>query len=188
MLDATPHGSLPAEHRKQPDSTVKRMETHEETAAGRASARRTLALDVGKARIGVAITDGLGYTAQPLLTIWRKSPGNDMRSLLRLIRKHDVAEIVVGNPMHLEGGLLPFAAKVQALAAELAKRSGVPVHLFDERLTTVEAHSILDAAGHATHGRKAVIDQVAAVVILRDWMQTRQHEEAKRALGDGDPA
>ncbi len=145
-----------------------------------------MALDVGKARIGVAITDELGYTAQPLLTVWRKSPGEDLRNLLRLVRRYGVAEIVVGNPMHLEGGLLPFAAKVQALAAELAERSGVPVHLFDERLTTVEAHSILDAAGHGTHDRKAVIDQVAAVVILRDWMQAQQHEDAKRALREAD--
>ena len=145
-----------------------------------------MALDVGKARIGVAITDELGYTAQPLLTVWRKSPGEDMRNLLRLVRRHGVAEIVVGNPMHLDGGLLPFAAKVQALAAELAERSGVPVHLFDERLTTVEAHSILDGAGHGTHNRKAVIDQVAAVVILRDWMQAQQHADAKRALREAD--
>lgn len=145
-----------------------------------------MALDVGKARIGVAMTDELGYTAQPLLTVWRKSPGEDMRNLLRLIRRHNVTELVVGNPMHLHGGLLPFAAKVQALAAELAERSGVPVHLFDERLTTVEAHSLLDAAGHGTHNRKAVIDQVAAVLILRDWMQERQHAEARRALREAD--
>ena len=152
------------------------------------STGRTMALDVGKARIGVAITDELGYTAQPLLTVWRKSPGEDMRSLLRLIRRHGVAAIVVGNPMHLDGGLLPFAAKVQALAAELAARSGLPVHLFDERLTTVEAHSILDAAGHGTQGRKAVIDQVAAVVILRDWMQAQQHADARRALEQAETA
>ncbi len=147
-----------------------------------------MALDVGKARIGVAITDELGYTAQPLLTVWRKSPGEDMRSLLRLIRRHGVTAIVVGNPMHLDGGLLPFAAKVQALAAELAARSGLPVHLFDERLTTVEAHSILDAAGHGTYGRKAVIDQVAALVILRDWMQAQQHADARRALEETETA
>jgi putative Holliday junction resolvase len=147
---------------------------------------RTMALDVGKVRIGVALTDELGYTAQPLLTVWRKSPGDDMRSLLRLIRRHSVTEIVVGNPMHLDGGLLPFAAKVQALAADLAERSGLPVHLFDERLTTVEAHTMLDAAGHGTRDRKQVIDQVAAVVILRDWMQARQHAEARRALEEAD--
>ncbi len=147
-----------------------------------------MALDVGKVRIGVALTDELGYTAQPLLTVWRKSPGEDMRSLLRLIRRHGITEIVVGNPMHLDGNLLPFAAKVQQLAADLALRSGLPVHLFDERLTTVEAHSMLDAAGHSTRARKQVIDQVAAVLILRDWMQAKQHAEARRALDGGSTA
>jgi len=60
-----------------------------------------MALDVGKVRVGVALSDALGYTAQRLLTLWRKSRGEDMRSLLRLVRKHEVARIVVGNPLHL---------------------------------------------------------------------------------------
>ena len=71
-----------------------------------------MALDVGKVRVGVALTDPLGYTAQPLLTLWRKSRGEDLRSLLRLIRKHDVTEIVVGNPLHMSGDVSPWAAKV----------------------------------------------------------------------------
>ncbi len=147
-----------------------------------AKAGRVMALDVGKARIGVALTDPLGYTAQPLLTVWCTSPGNDLRSILRLVRRHGVTEIVVGNPMHLQGGLLPFAAKVQAFAAQLAERAGVPVHLFDERLTTVEAHSQLDSAGHDARGRKGIIDQVAAAIILRDWLQEQQNATARRAL------
>jgi putative holliday junction resolvase len=60
-----------------------------------------MALDVGKVRVGVALSDPLGYTAQPLLTLWRKSRGEDLRSLLRLIRKHEVVKIVVGNPLHM---------------------------------------------------------------------------------------
>ena len=64
---------------------------------------RVMALDVGKVRVGVALSDPLGYTAQPLLTLWRKSRGEDLRSLMRLIRKHEVTEIVVGNPLHLSG-------------------------------------------------------------------------------------
>ncbi len=145
---------------------------------------RTLALDVGKVRIGVALTDPLGYTAQPLLTLWRKSPGDDMRSLLRLLRKHAITEIVVGNPLHMNGDAGPWATKVQAFAADLNTRSGLPVHLFDERLTSVEAHSLLDAAGTSAsrHDRKHLIDQVAAVVLLQDWMQAREHARARHAL------
>jgi putative Holliday junction resolvase len=132
-----------------------------------------MALDVGKARIGVALSDALGYTAQPLLTLWRKSRGEDLRSLLRLIRKHEVVQIIVGNPLHMSGEISPWAAKVQEFAEELRVRSGLPVQLWDERLSSVEAHEILDEAGRNRdrRERKFVIDQVAAVVILRGWME-----------------
>jgi putative holliday junction resolvase len=140
---------------------------------------RVMALDVGKVRVGVALTDPLGYTAQPLLTLWRKSRGEDLRSLLRLIRKHDITEIIVGNPLHMSGDVSPWAAKVQEFAEDLHKRSGLPVQLWDERLSSVAAHEILDEAGHDLQNRKHVIDQVAAVVILRDWMETRQQEAAR---------
>jgi putative Holliday junction resolvase len=88
---------------------------------------RVMALDVGKVRVGVALSDPLGYTAQPLLTLWRKNRGEDLRSLLRLIRKHEVVAIVVGNPLHLSGDVSPWAARVQAFAVELGVRSGLPV-------------------------------------------------------------
>jgi putative holliday junction resolvase len=143
---------------------------------------RVMALDVGKVRVGVALTDPLGYTAQPLLTLWRKSRGEDLRSLLRLIRKHEVSEIVVGNPLHMSGDVSPWAAKVQEFAEDLRKRSGLPVQLWDERLSSVAAHEILDEAGHDRQNRKHVIDQVAAVVILRGWMETRQQAAARAAL------
>lgn len=144
------------------------------------TAGRVMALDVGKARIGVALTDPLGYTAQPLLTVWRKSPSEDLRSLARLIRKYEVVTIVVGNPLHMSGDVSPWAAKVQKFAEELHQRSGVPVELWDERLSSVEAHEILDQAGHSPRDRKHLIDQVAAVVILRGWMDA--HERAQQTV------
>jgi putative holliday junction resolvase len=137
-------------------------------------AGRVMGLDVGKVRIGVALSDPLGYTAQPLLTLWRKGRGDDFRSLLRLIRKHEVVEIVVGNPLHMSGDVSPWAAKVQQFAEELRQRSGLPVHLWDERLSSVAAHEILDEAGRDRQDRKFVIDQVAAVVILRGWMEAKE--------------
>jgi putative Holliday junction resolvase len=138
---------------------------------------RVMALDVGKVRIGVALSDPLGYTAQPLLTLWRKSRGEDLRSLVRLIRKHEVVHIVVGNPLHMSGDQSPWAAKVQQFAEELRARSGLPVELWDERLSSVVAHEILDEAGHDRRDRKQIIDQVAAVVILRGWMESRDQRE-----------
>ena len=148
---------------------------------------RVMALDVGKVRVGVALSDPLGYTAQPLLTLWRKSRGEDLRSLLRLIRRHEVAEIVVGNPLHMSGDVSPWAAKVQEFAKELHVRSGLPVHLWDERLSSVAAHEILDEAGHDRQDRKHLIDQVAAVVILRGWMEAKEEVAARTALERSQP-
>ena len=139
-----------------------------------------MALDVGKVRIGVAVSDPLGYTAQPLLTLWRKTRGEDLRSLMRLIRKHEVVEILVGNPLHMSGDVSPWAAKVQEFAEELRKRSGLPVHLWDERLSSVAAHEILDKARYDRKDRKYVIDQVAAVVILRGWMEAREQASIQK--------
>jgi len=147
---------------------------------------RVMALDVGKVRVGVALSDPLGYTAQPLLTLWRKTRGEDLRSLLRLIRKHEVVKIVVGNPLHMSGDVSPWAAKVHEFAEELQKRSGLPVQLWDERLSSVAAHEILNEAGHDQRDRKYVIDQVAAVVILRGWMEATEQAAAKAALQQSD--
>jgi putative holliday junction resolvase len=138
-----------------------------------------MALDVGKVRVGIALTDPLGYTAQPLLTLWRTTRGEDFRSLLRLIRKHEVVEIVVGNPLHMSGDVSPWAAKVHEFAEELHKRSGLPVQLWDERLSSVTAHEILNEAEYGQCDRKYVIDQVAAVVILRGWMEAREEAAAR---------
>lgn len=142
-------------------------------------------MDVGKARIGVALTDPLGHTAQPLLTIWRKTRGEDLRSILRLIRKHDVTRIVVGNPLHMSGDISPWATKVHQFADDLCARANLPVELFDERLSSVAAHEILDEAGHPSSNRRQIIDQVAATVILRDWMQT--HSRMQPDLRDETP-
>jgi putative holliday junction resolvase len=147
---------------------------------------RVMGLDIGKVRVGVALSDPLGYTAQPLLTLWRKKRSDDLRSLLRLIRKHEVVEIVVGNPLHLSGDVSPWAAKVQEFADEIRKRTELPVHLWDERLSTRAAHEILNEAGHDRRDRKYVIDQVAAVVILRGWMEAREQSAAKAALEQHD--
>jgi putative holliday junction resolvase len=143
---------------------------------------RVMGLDVGKVRVGVALTDPLGYTAQPLLTLWRKTRGEDLRSLLRLIRKHEVVRIVVGNPLHMSGEVSPWAVKVQEFAEELRVRSGLPVELWDERLSSVAAHEILNEAGLERKERKYVIDQVAAVVILRGWTEAKEQAAARAAL------
>lgn len=144
---------------------------------------RILGLDVGDRRIGLAISDPLGYTAQPLFTLHRGGRKADLKSLGRVLRKHGVREVVVGNPLHMSGDQSPQAAKAQAFAEELRREFGITVHLWDERLTTTEAHRHLDDAGHAVMGRKGIIDQVAAVLILQSFLEARANREAAHRQG-----
>jgi putative Holliday junction resolvase len=132
---------------------------------------RYLGLDVGNRRIGVAVSDELGLTAQPVLTLERRrSRREDLRSLARLARRFGAVGIVVGNPVHLSGDMSSQAAKTRVFAAELGVLSGLPIHLWDERLTTREAHQILYEAGHARQEHRRVVDQVAATLILQSFL------------------
>jgi putative holliday junction resolvase len=136
---------------------------------------RYLGLDVGNRRIGVAVSDELGLTAQPVLTLERKrSRRDDLRSLARLCRRFGVAGIVVGNPLHLAGDASPQAAKTQTFAAELGELTGLPIHLWDERLTTQAAHEILYEAGRKRQEHRRVVDQVAATLILQGFLNEKQ--------------
>ena len=135
-----------------------------------------MALDVGDRRIGVALSDELGLTAQPLLTIARTNRRNDLSSLRRIVRKNAIAEIVVGNPLYMSGDLSPQAVKAQTFADTLRREFGLPLHLWDERLTTTQAHRQLDDAGRAKPGRKEIIDQVAAVLILQAFLDHRNSQ------------
>jgi putative Holliday junction resolvase len=138
---------------------------------------RFLGLDVGSKRIGVAVSDELGLTAQPVLTlIRRRNPREDVRSLARLARRFSVVAIVVGNPLHLSGEQSPRAENTQAFAAELGEFTGLPIHLWDERLTTREAHQILYEAGHPRQDHRRVVDQVAATLILQSFLDNRKQE------------
>jgi putative Holliday junction resolvase len=126
----------------------------------------------------VAVSDELGLTAQPVLTLERKRSGSsisrdDIRSLARLARKFGVAGIVVGNPVHLSGEVSPQAARTQAFAAQLGELTGLPIHLWDERLTTREAHQILYESGHARQDHRRVVDQVAATLILQSFLDEK---------------
>ena len=140
---------------------------------------RLMALDVGNVRIGIALSDPLGYTVHPLLTLQRKGPRADVKSIVRLARKHGVSEIVVGNPLHMSGEVSAQAMKSQAFAQLIRDACELPVWLCDERLTTAEAHRYLTASGRAFAGRKDVIDQVAAMLILESFLAERTYQAAR---------
>jgi len=103
----------------------------------------------------------------------RRNPREDLRSLARLARRFEVAGVVVGNPLHLSGALSPQAVKTQAFAGELGKLTGLPIHLWDERLTTREAHQVLYEAGHARQQHRRIVDQVAATLILQSFLDEK---------------
>ncbi len=146
-----------------------------------AAPARYLGLDVGAKRIGVAVSDELGLTAQPVLTLERKrNPRDDLRSLARLARRFEVAGIVVGRPLHLSGEQSARADKTEAFAAELGKLTALPIHLWDERLTTHEAHRILYEAGRARQEHRKVVDQVAATLILQSFLNNREQGTGNR--------
>jgi len=143
-----------------------------------------MGLDVGDRRIGIAVSDELGFTAQPLLTLVRGNKRNDVKSLARILRKHNCVEIVVGDPLYMSGDLSPQAAKTQEFAQQLRDQFQIPVHLWDERLTTTQAHRHLDDSGHAVLGRKKIIDQVAAVLILQSFLDARSMKKDRDIAGE----
>jgi len=127
---------------------------------------RHLGLDVGDRRIGVALSDETAALASALTTLRRRDPRRDAAAVAELAARHEVAAVVVGLPLNMDGTRGPQAAKVLAFADGLRARLDVPVVLQDERLTTVEAEERLREAGLGWRERKRLVDQVAAVVIL----------------------
>jgi putative Holliday junction resolvase len=130
-------------------------------------------MDVGSRRIGLAISDPLGITAQGLDTIHRLNKRTDFAKLERVIRDHNVSEIVVGLPLRMSGAEGIQAEKMQAFADEVRRRFKLPVHLWDERLTSAQANRLLRETDMSIKQRGAVVDQMAAVLILQNWMDAR---------------
>jgi putative Holliday junction resolvase len=134
---------------------------------------RILGLDVGSKRIGVAVSDPLGITAQGLPTIHRENKRLDFEKLGAVIRDYQVTQIVVGLPLRMSGQEGVQAEKMQAFAEELRKRFAMPVHLWDERLTSAQANRLLRETEMSIKRRGAVVDQMAAVLILQSFMESR---------------
>lgn len=135
-----------------------------------------MALDVGSRTIGLAVTDPLGYTAQGLITIRRKNKRTDLAALDEVIRKYGVVELVVGLPLRMSGAEGIQSERMREFVAVLQQRfKDLPIHLWDERLTSVEANRVLRETEMSIKKRAAVVDQLAAVLILQNWMEARHH-------------
>ncbi len=134
---------------------------------------RVLGMDVGSKTIGLAVSDPLGITAQGLLTIRRKNKRLDFEQLANVIREYQVSEIVIGYPLRMSGMAGVQAEKMQRFADEVREKFGLPVHLWDERLTSSQANRLLREFDLSMKKRGKAVDRMAAVLILQNWMEAR---------------
>jgi putative Holliday junction resolvase len=131
-----------------------------------------MSLDIGQKRVGIAVTDELGLSVQPVMTLNRRPhTREDLRSIARLARRYNITAIVVGDPLHLSGELSSQTLRAREFARQLGELSGLPIHMHDERLTSHAAHQILYEAGYDRQEHKGQVDQVAAVLILESFFQ-----------------
>ena len=138
---------------------------------------RVLGIDLGTVRIGLALTDPLGLTAQPAGVLRRQGLKRDLVSLATYVRDHGVERVVVGHPRRLSGEVGREATRAEAFARRLQEAlGGLPVELRDERLTTAEAQRTLLAADVSRSRRREVVDAMAAALILQGWIDARPGE------------
>lgn len=137
---------------------------------------RVLALDVGRRRVGLALSDAAGWGAQGLETLQRRTPGEDVRRIAQIAKERKAGVLVFGLPLHMDGRESEMTALVRRFAARLEQATGLPVRFQDERLTSVEAEGRLSAGGMSLdrlleEKRKGSVDRMAAVVILEDYLR-----------------
>lgn len=135
---------------------------------------RIMGLDLGDKTIGVSVSDEMGWTAQGVETIKRSTLEADMKRLDELRAQYQVEEIVVGLPKNMNGSIGPRGELCQEFAELLKGRFNLPVHMWDERLTTMAAEKMLVAADVSRKKRKQVIDKMAAVMILQGYLDFRK--------------
>lgn len=131
---------------------------------------RLLGLDYGDKTIGVAVSDELGWTAQGIEVIRRKSKSTDMQRIQAIIAEYEIEEIIVGFPRNMDGTIGNRAELSQKYAESLKQEFNLPVHLWDERLTTAAAQRTLIAADMSRSKRKNVVDKIAASIILQGYL------------------
>lgn len=136
--------------------------------------RRVLALDLGKKRIGLAVSDELGITAQGLKTLERTNIREDLARIAQLAAEKNVSLIVIGNPLHMSGREGRQAEYARDFGQRLEERSGIPVKFWDERLTTVAAQRVLRESGISIEKRARAVDQLSAVILLENYLDSQQ--------------
>jgi putative Holliday junction resolvase len=133
---------------------------------------RILALDLGRKRIGVAVSDELGIAAQGLPNLERKNKRTDLAAVFALAEHWGARLILLGNPLNMSGQEGPQSRWVQEFAEALRKHCSIPVTLWDERLTTVEATRVLRQSGISLEKRAAAVDRLSAVILLQSYLDS----------------
>ena len=133
---------------------------------------RILALDLGKKRIGLAVSDPLGITAQGLPNLVRVNKRTDFAALEEILRERQVGLILMGNPINMRGDEGRQSGWVREFAEAIGKRTGLPVKLWDERLTSVEANRVLRSSGISIEKRAAAVDRLSAVILLQSYLDS----------------
>ncbi|MFD2116424.1 Holliday junction resolvase RuvX [Paenibacillus yanchengensis] len=131
---------------------------------------RVLGIDYGDRNIGIAVSDAFKWTAQGLEVVTKRRDEGELERIAQLIHEHEVSEIIVGLPKNMNGTIGPRGEISIAFAKQLEDKFGIPVHLWDERLTTVAAEKLLIDADVSRKKRKAVIDKMAATIILQNYL------------------
>jgi putative holliday junction resolvase len=151
--------------------------------SGKLMPRRILALDHGTKRIGVALSDELGWTAQPLETYERRTLERDVAHIQDLVQTHEVGQVLLGLPLRLNGEEGPAVQAVHQFLECLADALPVPVVTWDERMTTKAAEELLIAADMSRKKRKGVVDRVAAAILLQSYLEAHPSAPVAPAAG-----
>jgi putative Holliday junction resolvase len=152
----------------------------------KASEERILAIDFGTRRIGLAVSDALGLTAQGLPTLERTRLEDDLEHIRKQVEEHSVGRVILGNPIGASGRKTAMSRHVEAFAQKLRRRLACPVELWDERLTSAEAHRLLRESGIGIEKRRRAADRIAASLLLQSYLDRRALEQAPRpAFGAG---
>jgi len=134
---------------------------------------RTLGIDLGERRIGLALSDEDGVLASPLGTVQRTGDRAAVREIARIVREREVGDVVLGLPLRLDGTEGPAAAGARAFAERLGAEIERPIHLWDERMTTVQAERAMIEGGARRSERREKIDRVAAAILLQSFLDAR---------------
>jgi len=154
--------------------------------SGAARAGRVLALDFGKKRSGLAVSDELGLTAQGLDTLHRTRVRDDIEALASLVNQYSVSQVLIGMPLHMSGDESRQSAHTREFAERLQRRTGLTVEYWDERWTSVQAERMLRDSGVKVDRKDGTVDRISAVILLESYLDSLRYADAERASEESD--